>query len=36
MGTVWKHPKNAELRKSRDNPHVLQEGDKLFVPRSGR
>jgi hypothetical protein len=33
MGTVWKHPKNAELRKSRDNPHVLQEGDKLFVPK---
>ena len=30
--TIWMHPKNAKLRASRDNPHVLREGDELFIP----
>ena len=31
--TIWMHPKNAKLRASRDNPHVLREGDELFIPK---
>jgi hypothetical protein len=30
--TLWDHPKNAELRERRGNPHVLYEGDAVFVP----
>ena len=30
--SIWMHPKNAKLRAKRDNPHVLREGDELFVP----
>jgi len=30
--SIWMHPKNAELRAKRDNPHVLREGDELFIP----
>lgn len=29
--TVWNHAENAPLRELRD-PHVLQRGDRLFVP----
>ena len=30
--TIWMHPKNAKLRALRENPHVLREGDELFIP----
>ena len=29
---VWNHPKNAELREKRKDPHILCEGDVLFLP----
>src|SRR5437016_6010248 len=30
--TLWDHPRNAELKQLRQNPHVLYPADKLFVP----
>jgi hypothetical protein len=30
--TLWHHPRNAELRKLRQNPNVLFAGDRLFIP----
>lgn len=30
--TLWEHPHNAELRERRGNPHVLYEGDQVFIP----
>jgi len=30
--TVWDHPENANLRKDRNDPDVLNPGDKIFVP----
>lgn len=29
---IWNHEKNAELRKKRQDPQVLSEGDALFIP----
>lgn len=29
---VWKHPKNQELRERRGDPHILCEGDVIFLP----
>jgi hypothetical protein len=29
---IWDAPENADLRKLRDNPHVLFPGDVIFVP----
>jgi len=29
---VWQHPRNAKLRKDREDPHVLAVGDELFIP----
>ena len=31
--SIWMHPKNAKLRALRENPHVLREGDELFIPK---
>jgi len=30
--TIWNHPKNAELKKKRQNPNILYLGDVLFIP----
>jgi N-acetylmuramoyl-L-alanine amidase len=30
--SIYHAPENAELRKKRPDPHVLAEGDKVFVP----
>lgn len=30
--TIWEHPENAELKKERKNPNILNPGDKLFIP----
>ncbi len=30
--TIWEAPQNEELRKTRDSPHVLLPGDRLFLP----
>lgn len=32
LRTVWEDPGNAELRARRASPHVLLEGDEVFVP----
>lgn len=32
LDTVWNHPKNADLKERRGDPHILAEGDVLFVP----
>ena len=29
---IWDHPNNADLKKKRDNPNVLNPGDQLFIP----
>jgi putative peptidoglycan binding protein len=29
---VWMHTNNTQLRKKRKDPHVLAEGDELFIP----
>ena len=31
--TVWKHPRNAELRERRKDPNILFPGDQLAVPK---
>jgi hypothetical protein len=33
--TIWDHPKNAELKALRKNPHVLEPGDVVFIPKRG-
>lgn len=30
--TIWDHANNADLKKQRDNPNVLNPGDMLFIP----
>jgi hypothetical protein len=30
--TLWDHPKNAQLKKQRVNPNVLNPGDVLYIP----
>lgn len=32
--TVWNHPNNAQLKSLRKTPEVLQEGDKVYVPKA--
>ena len=32
--TVWNHPNNAALKAQRKDPEVLQEGDKVYVPKA--
>ena len=29
---IWDHPNNADLKKKRDNPNVLNPGDQIFIP----
>ena len=29
---IWDHPKNADLKKLRKDPHMLCAGDQLYVP----
>ena len=29
---IWNDPQNADLRRKRGNPHVLNPGDRLFIP----
>jgi len=29
---LWDHPKNAELKNTRQNPNILFPGDQVFVP----
>ena len=31
--TVWNHPNNSALKTLRKTPEVLQEGDKVYVPK---
>jgi N-acetylmuramoyl-L-alanine amidase len=30
--TLWRHDRNAALRKGRANPNILAEGDDVFIP----
>src|ERR1700721_2282773 len=30
--TIWNHADNAQLRKDRENPHVLNPGDVIHIP----
>ena len=30
--TLWEHPENEDLVELRQNPHLLQPGDGLFIP----
>jgi hypothetical protein len=30
--TIWNDPGNSKLRTLRHNPHILQEGDEVFIP----
>jgi len=30
--TIWEHPENSELRRTRSNPLLLASGDQVFVP----
>jgi len=32
--TIYDHPANAAFKKKRPNPHVIQPGDKLFIPET--
>jgi hypothetical protein len=34
--TIWQHPKNAALRKLREDPHVLEPGDRLCIPNHSK
>lgn len=38
VDTIWGHAENRSLRAERDDPNVLQAGDRIFVPerREGR
>lgn len=29
---IWNHPKNADLKKNRPNPHLLFPGDVIYIP----
>ena len=33
---IYDHPDNAEFRKERPNPHVVNPGDRVFVPELKR
>ena len=30
--TIYDHPKNAQFKKKRSNPNIIQPGDELFIP----
>lgn len=30
--SIWDHPNNADLKKTRQTPHILLPGDNLFIP----
>ena len=32
--TVWDHPKNSQVKSLRKIPEIIQEGDKVFVPKA--